>query len=445
MQRLTTSPDGHFIQYADGSPFFYLADTVWMLFGKLTEPEARKLFADRATKGFTVIQAVVFRDLFVPNTPNVAGVRPFVDEQALLAARMNPAWTDRVALITGVAAEYGLVIGLLPTWGDKWTSHSNSAGPVIYNQETAHRYGRFLSDALGECGNVIWLMGGDSPIRTREHVETVRAMAAGIRAGASGDRLMSFHPTGGASSAAFHSEDWLDIHGLQSGHGHLNSPNYRVIEALYENSPPKPVMDVEANYEWMPVGIGRQNGIRSDRRAFFSAYDVRRSYYRSVLAGAAGFTYGCEPIRQVYRAGDRCHAWDGDGIKTWEQGLDALGSSQLDLLKQALLERDYFTRIPAQDALIGACGRDNEDPVAHISVARCAEGHYLMVYVPVRRHLHLDTSLVSSSRLAVSVYNPDTCALTASWLMDNAGHLEYIPACEPDTFMIIEGAAIPGH
>ena len=68
-----------------------------------------------------------------------------------------------------------------------------------------------------------------------------------------------------------------------------------------------------------------------------------------------------------------------------------------------------------------------------------------MVYVPVRRHLHLDTSLVSSSRLAVSVYNPDTCALTASWLMDNAGHLEYIPACEPDTFMIIEGAAIPGH
>ena len=53
--QLKASPDGHFLQYSDGTPFFYLADTAWMLFNKLTEDEARALFKDRAAKGFTVV------------------------------------------------------------------------------------------------------------------------------------------------------------------------------------------------------------------------------------------------------------------------------------------------------------------------------------------------------------------------------------------------------
>lgn len=441
MPALKTSPDGHFLQYADGSPFFYLADTVWMLFGKLTEPHIRTLFADRAAKGFTAIQAVVFRDLFEPNTPNASGVRPFANEEAMWAVRMNPDWIEYVVRITRLAADYGLVMGLLPTWGDKWNEHSNSAGPVIMNAATAHGYCRFLSDALGGCENVIWILGGDSPILRQDHADIVRAMGMGIRAGASGDRLISFHPTGGGSSAIFHSESWLDFNALQSGHGYLNNPNYAKAERLYRTSPAKPVIDLEPNYEWMPVGIGYQNGIPGGRRAFFNAYDVRRSFYRSVLAGAAGFTYGCEPIRQVYRAGDRCHAWDGDGITTWEDALDAPASSQLNLLKQALLERNYVTRVPAQEALVGDCGRDNDDPIAHISAARCVEGRYVMVYLPVRRHLQLDTSFVKARRLAVSVYNPATCTLSAAWEAENTGQLDYIPSLERDTFMIIDAVA----
>jgi hypothetical protein len=162
--QLKASPNGHFLQYADGTPFFFLADTVWMLFNKLTEEEARSLFADRAAKGFTVIQSVVFRDLFQPNTPNVSGVRPFLDEADMRAGRMNPDWIQHVVRITCVAAEYGLVMGLLPTWGDKWNEHSNSAGPVVFDRTTGRRYCRSISDALGCCENVIWILGGDSPI-----------------------------------------------------------------------------------------------------------------------------------------------------------------------------------------------------------------------------------------------------------------------------------------
>lgn len=442
--RLQVSPDGHFLQHADGTPFFYLADTAWMLANKLTEAEARRLFEDRAAKSFTAIQAVVFRDMFEVNTPNAFGVRPFAGEAELRAAQLNPRWIEYVVRLTNVAAEYGLVMAWLPTWGDKWNEISNSAGPVIMDEHLAEAYCRCLSDALGECENVIWVLAGDSPIRTQAHANIVRAMAQGVRAGASRDRLISIHPAGGASSAIFHAEAWLDINTMQSGHARLNAPTYRAIEAFYRTSPAKPCLDIEPNYEGMPVGFGRQNGIEPEQRAFFDDYDVRRSLYRSVLAGAAGFTYGCDSVRQIYRPGDRCHAWDGRGIRTWSEALDAPGSSQLQLLKRLLLERSYFTRMPAQELLQTGPHGDGADPVAHTAVARCSEGGYIMVYVPIRQMLAVDTSILPAQRLRVCVYDPEACVCRRSWETDNDGVFRYIPPRQLDTFITIDAVG-PGR
>jgi hypothetical protein len=435
---VVTSPDGHFFQYPDGRPFFYLADTVWMLFNHLTENEIRELFADRAAKGFTVIHAVVFRDFFEPNTPNAEGLRPFADDSDLAGAKLNPAWIDFVVRITRIASEYDLVMGLLPTWGDKWNEHSNSAGPVVMDREKGRDYCRVLSDALGCCDNVIWILGGDSPIRTQEHCAIVRAMAEGIRGGASNDKLITFHPCGGETSAIFHSEPWLDFHSTQSGHGPFNNPNYREIRRMYHTAPCKPCLDLEPNFEWMPDGIRAQNGIAPEHRAYFNDYDIRKSLYRSVLAGAAGFAYGCDPIRQVHRRGDKSHAWDGKGIVTWNEALAAPGSSQLHFLKDALLDRSYFTRLPAQDALLQVLGGDNSDPAAHIAVARCRECSYVMVYIPVRQTAIVDTSFFDAQQLKVSFYDPASGKLMASWDIANEGEFVIRPLRVLDSFVLIE-------
>src|SRR6056297_706774 len=98
--RTPVSASGHFFRNSDGSPFFYLADTVWMLFNTLTEQEARSLFEDRAAKGFTVIQSVIFRDLFEPNTPNAHGVKPFASDADMREVRMNPEWIAYVVTLT---------------------------------------------------------------------------------------------------------------------------------------------------------------------------------------------------------------------------------------------------------------------------------------------------------------------------------------------------------
>jgi hypothetical protein len=69
---LRLSPNRRFIVRADGAPFFYLGDTAWELFHRLTMAEAELYLRDRAAKGFTVIQAVALAELDGLRTPNIA-------------------------------------------------------------------------------------------------------------------------------------------------------------------------------------------------------------------------------------------------------------------------------------------------------------------------------------------------------------------------------------
>jgi hypothetical protein len=452
--QLKVHPNGHYFQHEDGTPFFYLADTAWMLHNKLTLDEAGRLFADRAAKGFTAVQALVFRDLFEPNTPNVAGVKPFATDEDMRAVRLNPKWIEHVIAVTRLADEHGLIMGLLPTWGDKWNEHSNSAGPVIMDRDSARRYCQTLSNALADCPNVIWILGGDSPVRTQAEADIVRAMGEGIRAGGSAERLMTFHPEGSETSAIFHSEPWLDFNAMQTGHARPGQPNYTYIERLYHQRPHKPCIDLEPNYELSPMFWFGKAGVQPALTTVFTAHEVRKAYYRSVLAGAAGFTYGCEPIRPMVRPGDRIHIWESEPLPTWDEALSAPGSSQLELLKQSLLERPYFCRVPAQELLrpirragawvdrlaigLPSADQQNTDPAAHIRVARCTQGRYIMAYLPVRQALLLDTTGLDAKRLRLSVFDPEACEQTADYEIDNPGTLRYIPQRDLDTFIIVD-------
>ena len=451
---IETSPCGHFFQTEEGAPFFFLGDTVWMLFNKLTEEEARELFADRSKKGFTVIQSVVFRDLFEPNTPNAYGDTPFADEKDMYAVKMNPKWMAHVKRITSIAAEYGLIMGILPTWGDKWNEHSNSAGPVIMDRDSAQHYGRYLSDELADHRNVIWILGGDSPILNQKQADLIRAMAQGIRSGGSSDRLMTFHPSGLGSSEIFHSEPWLDFNALQTSHSKPNIPGYIHIERLYNNRLAKPCLDMEPNYEGSPMFVRRDRDQHPTVEPVFGAYDVRKSFYRTVLAGAAGFTYGAEPVRQVHRDGDRIHIFEDYAMPTWREGLSLPGSGQLSLMIKLLSERSYFTRGPAQELFLplkqhGAwpdrmatglsfAGQENTDPVSHIRVARCSEGSYVLAYVPVRQVVSLDTSGLNGKTMTISLWDPESGGLTDRYKGANTGRCTVVPQRDLDTLIVID-------
>ena len=70
-KKLIVSPNKRFLQYADDTPFFYLADTGWMLIQRLTVEEASNgILTRRKAQGFNTIQVMLgleFDGLRVPN------------------------------------------------------------------------------------------------------------------------------------------------------------------------------------------------------------------------------------------------------------------------------------------------------------------------------------------------------------------------------------------
>src|SRR3954454_18785425 len=71
----------HFLSTVDNQPFFYLADSAWELFHRLTREEAERYLKNRADKRFTVIQAVLLAELDGLHTPNAYGHTPLINDE----------------------------------------------------------------------------------------------------------------------------------------------------------------------------------------------------------------------------------------------------------------------------------------------------------------------------------------------------------------------------
>src|SRR5690554_5126346 len=76
---LKISANRRYLLTADDSPFFWLGDTAWELFHRLSIEDASVYLKDRSSKGFNVIQAVLLAELDGLDTPNAYGERPLQD------------------------------------------------------------------------------------------------------------------------------------------------------------------------------------------------------------------------------------------------------------------------------------------------------------------------------------------------------------------------------
>src|SRR5690242_18953612 len=113
---LKVSDNRRFLVHDYGTPFFFLGDTAWELFHRLSYSDAEHYLRDRAAKRFTVIQAVVLAEIVVLHTPTMNVDTPLHDDDP---TRPNEAYFAHVDKVVNLAAALCLHIGMLPTWGDK--------------------------------------------------------------------------------------------------------------------------------------------------------------------------------------------------------------------------------------------------------------------------------------------------------------------------------------
>jgi len=418
MQYLKISENRRFLVKEEGTPFFWLADTAWELFHRLNREEAEYYLTKRAQQKFTVIQAVGLAEFDGLTLGNAYGRVPLLknssgqydptlpDISAGMTGNDYSYW-DHVDYIIDLAASLGLYIAFLPTWGDKFNK-AWGKGPVIFNEDNARVYGRWLGQRYKDRPNIVWVLGGDRPLVTSRHFAVINSMAEGLAEGDEGRHIMTFHPTGGFSSSYHvHEEEWLDFNMLQSGHGALNTPNYDMVRKDYDLLPVKPTLDGEPCYEDHPIGFKEANG-------YFDAADVRKAAYWAVFAGAAGHTYGHHCVWRM------CTEPSSYFVMRWQDALMRPGASQMQYLRALIESRPYLERIPDQSLIA-----ENYDGANHLRATR--GGDYAFIYSPNGLMIKVNMGIIFGHTVKAYWYDPRNGSTTPIGEYENRGVRSFMP------------------
>ncbi|MDB6118682.1 MAG: hypothetical protein JWO08_2463 [Verrucomicrobiaceae bacterium] len=367
---LKVAEDHRHLVTDQGKPFFYLGDTAWELFHRLTSEEADLYLTTRAKQGFNVVHAVALAEYDV-SVPNAYGELPL---ENLDPTKPREAYFKHVDYIIDKAESLGIYVGFLPTWGDKWNK-AWGKGPEIFTPQNAKVYGEWLGRRYKDKP-IIWILGGDRSVDNDNHRAIIRAMAAGLKAGDGGRHLISFHPKGGKNSSDYWpDESWLDFHEFQSGHHAQAIHNFDFNAKNLALPALKPTLDGEPCYEDHPVrGIAPKTGVPT---VWFDEYDARRAAWWSMLSGACGHVYGDHSVWQFYDGKQEpvFHA-----RTPWQKAIEYPGAVQVGQMK-AFFEKIEWQKLRRDDGFLEGLPKDlkrEQQPMAAVAT----DGSFAVVYVP---------------------------------------------------------------
>lgn len=451
--QIKVSDNERFLATKENMPFFWLGDTDWEMFHRLTREEAVSFIETRSRQGFNILQAVALAEMNGVRTPNRYGDIPLKNEdptQLLITEGNDTAdadqydYWDHVDFIINEAAAKGMYIGLLPTWGDK-VARNWGDGPSIFNESNAKAYGAILAKRYGKLRNVLWILGGDRPaVYKRDEKEwddrpIWRAMAAGIEEVCGKEAFITYHPSGGKyrTSDYVHAEPWLDMNAFQSGHGSREADPWNWVKEDIQKDPQKPTLDMEPCYEDHPVNPW--DGKWTRERGYFTAYDVRARIYRGVFAGACGVTYGHHQVWQFLNRDLYEPINVGDTLIGWQKASIAPAATEMIHLKNLMLSRPYFSRIADQTMIHS---QNSSNYVELILATRDQSGRYAMVYLPQNKAVKIDVTKISGKKKNAWWFDVRTGKATAGGTVGAEAIQSFKPPVgEKDWVLVIDDAS----
>lgn len=418
--------------YKDGRRFFYLADTCWGAFTSMTMVDWKYYLAKRKHEGFNAIQINVLRQY--DSTKPLEGHDPFpivYHEDGSYEydySSPNEAYFNNAERMLEEMKKLDMTPTLVLLWGnyipDSWMNdpngfQSHAPKPQVmsfaqiksYVSYVVNRFKRFDPIYLvsGDVG-FDKVSGQDPEIETKYYNEVIKAAKV-----ADPEGIYSFHINGKSKTLPPVLEKQADFFSYQSGHGpHGEEAASKIPEAKRKDGYPGPVVNAEPCYEGMT-----QFGVSPTHR--FSAYDVRRTAWKSVLSGAdAGIGYGSFgiwPWNDIYRPEQTVvgplKPYD------WRECLQFRGAQDLGFLKDIIL--NY-----AQDGLT-PLNLQNEE-------VKVAEGSdYYLIYSPVANPI--DLSSLNIKVQSCKIYDLQSLR-SINTLVDN-NIIPMVPVLE-DELVIIE-------
>ena len=283
---IRVSKAGPHMEHADGTPFFFLADTAWNGPAYSTSDAWKTYLADRKAKKFSCVQFNVCTPWRAAETD--------ADGQATLRSmkpfEINPDYFKRLDARMDAIADAGLLAAPVLLW-------ANTTGDIEneLSEEDAIRLAKYIV-ARYHAHPVMWVLAGDAHYRKGESADRWKRIGRAVF-GDTPPALsapVTTHPSGmNFPWNDWRDETWLTVYGYQSGHG--DSP---ATFKWTHSGPPAdfalgkdrsvPVINLEPAYE---------DHIAYQSKKPHDDYSVRRSVYWSLLSTPiAGVTYGAHGI-----------------------------------------------------------------------------------------------------------------------------------------------------
>ena len=416
LPRIKVSENKRFLCLEDGKPFFWLGDTAWELFLKLTPEESELYFSDRKSKGFNLIQITILseNDHHTIDATNHMGFSPLLNQNPatpdVKPGENNDYW-DHVDRVIKLAESKGLYIGLLPTWSEYVTTeYRDGVVNSIFNVNNAFVYGKFVGERYKNFTNIIWILGGDRSASSDDAKNVWRAMARGLATGITGHEdysqmLMTYHPVGQQHSTDdFPNEPWIDFNAIQSGHGSMVL-NWEMVQEDYKAYNEKPIIDLESCYPFIAT-CGQK--VNSDD------YAARRAAYWSVFSGSFGHTYGHHGIWNFVTKSENPNI-------IWKNAINAVSSTQMGYLKELMESFPFFERIPDQSII-----SSNPDfEVDHIAATRGE--NYVLIYLPNCRPVVVQMGKIKGQHVNCKWFNPRNNKYQEIGTIENNGLKTFTP------------------
>ena len=392
--RLKVSENHRYLIHENGTPFFWLGNTAWLISERLTRDEVEYYLVNEHRAGYNVEQIQVINSIPTFNIYGQQANDASFDMQKFSRKDQYGYW-EHLDYIVDFAASQGIYIAMDCIWGSQINKMTT---------EKAAKYGKFLGERYKNKPNIIWMIGGD--ILGDKGTASWDALARAIRK-ADPNHVMTFHPRGRTTSARwFADREWMDFHMFQSGHrryGQRNGDgdytikdnteedNWRYVDLTWEGNEVKPVIDGEPSYEDIPQGLHDFSAPR------WMDYDVRRYAYWAVFAGCFGHTYGHNSIMQFIKPGLLASF---GAEKPWWDAMKDPGYNQMKYLKWLILAFPFEERIADQSVIAGQNGERYDRNIA------TRGNDYLLVYNYSGKPMQLDLSKISGAKKNVWVMNP---------------------------------------
>ncbi len=367
--RIRVAKVGTHLEHADGTPFFFLADTCWTGPALSSEKDWDRYLADRKTKGFTAVQFNMVSPWRTAPTDAEGNVSFTITDGKL---SLVEAFYKRLDARLKAINDAGLLAVPVLVWAHK----KGDAGKELTDEQLIDLC-KLQTERYAKA-HVLWILAGDNQYTT--DAERWKKIGRAVF-GDKHPNPVTTHPTGeNFPWATWDDEKWLTVLGYQSGHGDSEkSLKWLTAGPVAEYGQRKeftrPVINLEPPYE-------AHNGYSTKKP--HSDLSVRRATYWSLLsAPVAGVTYGGHGVWSWHtKMGEEPTDHKGTGVaKVWSEALDLPAAGQMKHVRD-LFELIAWTKLrPAPELLSAQPGAD--DPAKFVTSAATSDAKIMVFYTPI--------------------------------------------------------------